>query len=300
MIRKFMKFLYTRTIHISKFIYFFIIEIFHPKSIAITPYIPFRGYYKLTNNNLGDDLSVVIAKFVSGKRIIPFQYSIFAKLNLKTNYSCIGSIIPWGIQSNTIVWGSGIGVTSLPLVNFKGKISAVRGPLTREYLLSQGIDCPEIYGDPALLLPYFYNPIRKSKYKIGVILHERDKIQSNYNILDEYSPNELTLIELLNYGKWQNFVDKICECDLILSSSLHGCIISDTYNIPNLWTEFTYIVEENGLKFRDYYLSVNKKINNPQLKMQSFIPIDEIYALKAKWNPINFNSELLLENCPFK
>lgn len=66
------------------------------------------------------------------------------------------------------------------------------------------------------------------------------------------------------------YIDEVCECETILSSSLHGCIVADAYNIPNLWTKFTdYRAEDNGFKFRDYYLSTNRIINNP-ISIKSF------------------------------
>ena len=87
----------------------------------------------------------------------------------------IGSIIESLANKESIIWGSGAMYGGEKVLYEKPKkVLAVRGPLTRKYLLSQGVDCPEVYGDPALLLPKIYNPLIEKKYKLGVIPHNID------------------------------------------------------------------------------------------------------------------------------
>ena len=72
-------------------------------------------------------------------------------------------------MDNTIIYGSGA-ITSNP--DIKGrpvKVLSVRGPLTRDVLIKNGIDCPAVYGDPALLLPLVYKPQIKNNERIGII-----------------------------------------------------------------------------------------------------------------------------------
>ena len=81
----------------------------------------------------------------------------------KKHYLMIGSIIRLA-NSQSIVWGSGI-INSTENVR-DAKFLAVRGPLTRKRLLDLGYSVPDKYGDPALLLAYFYTQEESTiKYK---------------------------------------------------------------------------------------------------------------------------------------
>ena len=50
-------------------------------------------------------------------------------------------------------------------------ILAVRGPITRQLLQDQNISCPEVYGDPAIVLPRYYQPEISETFQAGLILH---------------------------------------------------------------------------------------------------------------------------------
>ena len=45
----------------------------------------------------------------------------------------------------------------------------------------------------------------------------------------------------------------------IVSSSLHGLIVSDAYKIPNVWIQFYNNIRGDNTKFYDYFKSVNRK-----------------------------------------
>lgn len=295
------KYFVGRPFHLLKYAYYLFWELVDKDAITVSACIsPSRGYYKFTNNNWGDDVSLIIAALVSKRRIIPYQYSLFSRYGKKKNYLCIGSIIPWLIHKRSIVWGSGIGVSSLEMELKPLEIFSVRGPLTREYFRKKGLDCPAVYGDPALLFPLFYSPVMKKKYKIGIILHYNDCIERNYKILSEYSKEDVCLISLDSYNNWKYFIDAVCSCDFILSTSLHGVIIADTYSVPNIWCEFTYRVEENGLKFRDYYLSVGKEFTEPVLKVDHYISINSLLEYKKVWTANRIDLNAILSACPFR
>ena len=54
----------------------------------------------------------------------------------------------------------------------------------------------------------------------------------------------------------------ISECECIISSSLHGLIIADSFLIPNQMVHLTDKLYGDGFKFDDYYSNFDI---NPQI-----------------------------------
>lgn len=77
---------------------------------------------------------------------------MFHSLGKRHRYLCIGSVIDYYCDYQTSIWGSGVMLSSSILPERPSKVLTVRGPLTRDFLIKQGIDCPTVYGDPVLLL----------------------------------------------------------------------------------------------------------------------------------------------------
>lgn len=195
--------------------------------------------YLKNYNNFGDNLNSVIARWIFGEE----QPSIdIIDTTNETNYLLVGSTLEHA-DKNTIVWGAGFIEENAICVKPK-EIRAVRGPLTRKRLLELGIACPEVYGDPALLLPRFYNPKIKKKYRVGIVPHENDNTEYSLGGDDR----------IVNIRQWLGFVDDILECERIESSCLHGLIVADAYGIPSKWIESDKVRGE-GFKFRDYFAS---------------------------------------------
>lgn len=250
--------------------------------------------------NWGDDINTVLVEFINpDKKVIQRNYSFNFKH--KTDYLCIGSIISWMTTPNSVIWGSGIQFPDDEIM-YKGKIIkpkkvlAVRGPLTRKYLLDKGIDCPEIFGDPALLFPRYYQPKKEKQYKCGIIPHFKDKDSERVKELRK-NP-DIHFIDVQRFDDWRYFIDEINSCEMILSSSLHGIILSDAYDVPNAWVEFGKI-NLKRFTFQDYFLSVQKDIMEPNL-IEEKTSFDEIMTWKNQWKKPEINLEKLMEVCPFK
>lgn len=194
-------------------------------------------------SNWGDSVNPLLAGMLSGRPV----------LNSELYCDCfmaVGSTL--GLANrHTRVWGSGmISPDDLPR-EMPRSIHAVRGPLTRERLDAAKIPCPDIFGDPVLLLPRFYNPIVEKRFKVGIIPHYADRKSPWLDPLR--ARPEVAIIDVL--GDLLYFVRMIKSCDVILSSSLHGLISADAYGVPSVWIKLSDDVQGGDFKFRDYYLS---------------------------------------------
>ena len=201
-------------------------------------------------------------------------------------------------DEKTFIWGAGAIRGKQPLRKKPEKILCVRGPLTRNYLLKQNIDCPECYGDPALLLPLLYTSKCKRSYKIGILPHYVDLDNVFIHKLLKRD-NSVKLIDFVHYRHWHDVVDEICSCEFIISSSLHGLILSDAYNTPNVWVKFSDKVYGNGFKFHDYYASVGRTNVSPVI-INEVVNLEELVLKhKSRWQPIKIDLSGLVESCPF-
>ena len=241
--------------------------------------------------NWGDAINPILIQNMSGKEVILPHEAI--NLKNETIYSVIGSILGARSDKNLIVWGSGFIASSGRLKEKPCKICAVRGPLTRNIIISQGIDCPEIYGDPALLYPLYYNPIIKKKYKLGIIPHFLDQ---NHHALDMLrNHHDVIIINILS--EINEVVDVICSCERIASSSLHGIIAADAYGIPSIWMILSDDIGGDRFKFYDYFMSVGRKNEKPFIMTEN-TSLQNIYDQFHTYK-IDINLIKLVEACPF-
>ncbi len=245
-----------------------------------------------SNKNWGDAINPLICNLISGKNINQISTK---DENSSFRYYCIGSILDHPSSPNFEVWGSGFMYKRSKLKHKPNKIHAVRGPLTRDLLIKQGYDCPEIYGDPALLYPKFYQPKIEKKYKYGIIPHFVDQ---EHPWVKSFENNpEINIINILD-DSTNKFVDEVNKCEVILSSSLHGIICGDSYGIPSYWIELSNKVLGKGFKFRDYFASVGRQ-NTKAIKPKKKYKIKDISSNFDTYK-ININLKQLYEACPFK
>jgi len=239
--------------------------------------------------NWGDAINPILIEKISGR--MPTY------VNDNPDYLCVGSVLQWATK-NTTVWGTGF-IGEDRRLKCQVNIKAVRGPLTRDIILKQGYSCPEVYGDPAMLYTRFYKTKTLKKYRYGIIPHYIDQ-KSKW--LQQFKNNpDVKIIDIItppiecNINK---FIDDVNECEIILSSSLHGIILGDTLGIPSYWIELSDKVIGKGFKFQDYFASVNRPAVQPIIPK----PTDRIKDFSSAFYDYKISIDLdgLYAACPFK
>lgn len=206
--------------------------------------------------NLGDYLGLVVVNWMLEQKGLSLDDYVEKKKHLLT----VGSGAVKSYQNMT-VWGSGV-ERELPQLfrrffqrNWFRKldIRAVRGPLSRDYLMKLGHKCPEVYGDPAILMPLIYkekgNSCMGQKYEVSIIpqLVTEKRIRENYPDVHIIS---------MNTNDYKGVIDQIVQSKLIVSSSLHGIILAEAYGVPAVF--FRGIAKEIDFKYLDYYSSTGR------------------------------------------
>ena len=274
-----------------------ILSLFRCNKIFVYAYVRRQGL-GYARNNWGDDINIGMLEEISDLKVLVMNRSrVFTHLPVKT-YSCIGSILGECFGKNLEIWGSGFRSDKSRIHVLPRKVHSVRGPLTRQALIRQGIDCPEVYGDPALLVSKYYRPKPGRKYKYGIIPHYAD--EKNPLVRAIISRPDVLVISMADYKHWHDIPDAVCSCEMIVSSSLHGLIVADSYGIPNMWVRFSDNIAGGNFKYLDYFASVGREVQAP-VRIGSREDLDsalEDASLFGMAKDIDY--EAIMNACPFK
>lgn len=162
-------------------------------------------------------------------------------------YITVGSVLRHvTVPDEAIVWGSGI-ISETDRFARPLETHAVRGPRTRKRMLDLGYECPEIYGDPAVVLPKYFCPQEAAPdYKVGIIPHYMD-----LSVVRDRVAEGVLLVDVTQAV--EDVIRDIRRCEWSISSSLHGVIVSHAYGVPSVWVDSVTKLHGNGVKFSDYF-----------------------------------------------
>ncbi|MDT0211478.1 polysaccharide pyruvyl transferase family protein [Curtobacterium sp. BRD11] len=226
--------------------------------------------------NFGDLLGPLVVR-----RTVAHLNLVRPVLPTRRRLVAIGSVIHLA-RNKDVIWGAGVNGKMLHALGRVGglDVRAVRGPRTRERLLSLGVSCPPIYGDPALLIPHLMRVDqdgRRQKRDIALthVPNLNDRETHGSVTLDPRSPLE-------------ECIDRIRRSELVVGSSLHGVIIAEAFGVPAVLIAPKH---EDMFKYEDYYGGTGRT------SFRVAASIDE--AVKADLNdPPVFDPEALLGAFP--
>ena len=230
------------------------------------------------SENFGDELSRVVVEKIIRRSIQRGTLSTEDPLLL-----AVGSIVLHA-RDNDVIWGSGIRENPKEIHKIFSflDVRAVRGPKTREILLKMGIPCPEVYGDPALLIPYLFPEFKRAKEpKFDyIIIPNRGEIAGFLPYKNVVLPNR----------PWHEVLNMILQSKLVISSSLHGLILAEAFHVPARLLKMTWI--EDLMKYQDYYESTGRK------DFEYATSVREALQMGGE-RPGYFNPEPLLKSFPW-
>lgn len=192
------------------------------------------------------------------------------------------------------VWGSGI-IDSDDVFAPPRRTMAVRGPLTRKRFLELGYPCPEIFGDPAILLPLFFRPrVPEHRKPFGLVPHFVD-----YDRIRGCGIPDNCIVDVC--GTVEQVISDIVKFECVFSSSLHGLIVAHAYGIPAVWIKSETKIMGDGVKFLDYYSSMRLSVDCLELPCPTIGQLEE-YSIRKVLPDLSILSMLrgdLLRTCPF-
>lgn len=199
-------------------------------------------------------------------------------------------------SKKSYVWGSGFIRSDDKCNNKKLEFRAVRGVYSRERLEQKYNKIP--LGDPGLLSNLIYERGSTGGKKIGIIPHYVDEEEDilakakidkeNYEIISvKDAPDKVA--------------KKITECKLILSSSLHGLIVADSFSVPNIHLKLSDKLTGGDFKFKDYYSALNR--NHKSISGTDIYDAKKVDKLITEYKPIENLKGIqrkLIKSFPFK
>ena len=252
---------------------------------------PLKLYWWDAKPNFGDTLSRVVTAYASGREVVhaaPRKAEIFA----------VGSVLQfakrvWGNdnrpQHRPAIWGTGMmNALKADFVEHVD-IHMLRGPITAS-LLGVKTEC---FGDPGVLTAEALGALPERHDKIGLVLHHSQLGDARIVALLNTEPR-------VHYIDVQGTPEDVCReigaCAHVISSSLHGLIVADSYGVPNTWLD---PMAHARMKYYDYAAGVGRVMPLP-------LKHDDIAAALPKLamgelpyaNGIAEAKERLIENFP--
>jgi pyruvyltransferase len=235
--------------------------------------------------NFGDTLSPLVVSLLTGRRVV---YA-----NDAAKLVALGSIF-FALQDGDEVWGAGLArrehvayAASARGVTYR----AVRGPATARLLRTHGIACSVPFGDPAILLPLLIENDIEQEHEIAIVPHWSQFHDFEREIRDP----RVKLVDVCD--SFAAVARAILSCRLVVSTSLHGVILAESYGIPALLVFYGKYPRCDATKYIDYFESTDRDLHAGSIARAS-----DITRLADRTSQVptpRFSREALLAAFPY-
>ncbi|MBO1075326.1 polysaccharide pyruvyl transferase family protein [Roseomonas marmotae] len=278
--------------------------------------------------NMGDLFGPIIVAAHTGE---PVEYA--PTTSLRQRLITVGTIGQKQRFGRVDIWGAGFGGRSSGFRVPDGfqhpaftrfMPHALRGPFSAALLRRSGYAVPDVYGDPAWLLPRLWPASHIAKrWELGVVIH-LSEVESKdpaararaeflrYSIPEEMRGSVILLNTVVERGIGQvrARVEDILACRRVLSTSLHALAVAEAYGIPCAAFDFhagpsgRFAVDDDAVpidhRMRDFYAGSGRD-EVLVYRNERHLPTDWEAAMgfmDRHWEPLTYDPSRLLEAFP--
>lgn len=206
-------------------------------SLPSSDFVGFRWH--VGRPNFGDDLNPFLWQAILAKPIRLVRRN-------EPHVLGMGSILELATESS-LVAGAGFLRQPHSGTRVNASVLSVRGSLSADFL-----EAPALLGDPAVLTSLLFPRSSKPSPKVGLVPHVTE--------INKYLAKPIPGVEIIDVRLHPlEVVARIANCSRILSRSLHGLIVADSFQVPNLWLAPNSDMLGGEFKFLDYYSTTNSR-----------------------------------------
>ncbi|MBN7817526.1 polysaccharide pyruvyl transferase family protein [Algoriphagus pacificus] len=272
----------------------------YPKNIIDSINFLTRNYplifYWDYEKNWGDSINEFIFNSILKKNV----YSSNKIFNIKNQeiITGIGSVLNSKL-TNYSIWGSGFLSEKHTLIHSPNEVLAVRGKLTEKKINGLFRKSSDQFGDPGLLFKEFYHPTFPKEYKLGIIPHFKELDEKVIQDIKSKYGFEINIINpTIDIFK---FADEVSKCESILSSSLHGLVLAESYGIPTARISISNKLIGGDFKFEDYYSGVNIPLNAVRpFNLLEHFDRNTIFSIPCTIKDLKYDSKGLINSLKSK
>lgn len=236
--------------------------------------VPVTAYWWATRSNFGDQLTEVLLPHFG---VSP----VYARAE-DAELVAVGSIIEHiPDQFPGYIWGSGFINPQSPADFPDATILALRGESTLRKFRQAGREVEVPLGDPGLLASRICSR-RRSHGKIGLIPHFSHQNRPAVHALRDALGEEAVWIDVTRPVR--QVIREISACTHVVSTSLHGIVVADSFGIPGLWALVEPLPRSRDFKWRDYESVVHPR-NERRVDLSEISTVQDVHRRAAAVEP---------------